>query len=253
MKEEIATTIAGLPLANLIVLGIIILCVLGFFVYLAKHFGVIQIGTFSIRKEQEGQTTMYNMNEENKDADDYLQQKLRQMTNTLRQRIVNMFASYTACAMTKRSLSSCLRYPLYESIGNNHFTKELMNERYEKYRLRILDLLKDEYVDLCSNSGETECGHNELPDWSGAKQTVEQFLDMWLLETANLVQDCARMKLETYDRYLPIYQENKDTYRATIVSACVEKNKHYIDSLERLTEHLLHDIRDREKTLPGEV
>jgi len=76
---------------------------------------------------------------------------------------------------------------------------------------------------------------------------------MWLLETANLVQDCARMKLETYDRYLPIYQENKDTYRATIVSACVEKNKHYMDSLERLTEHLLHDIRDREKTLPGEV
>jgi len=253
MKELIAEAFAGIPLPNLVVLAFIIVCVLVFFTYLAKHFGVIQIGTFSIRKEQEGQTTMYNMNEEIKDADDFVQQKLRQMTNTLRQRIVNMFSTYTACSMTRRSLSSSLRYPLYESIGNNHFTKELMSERYEKYRLRILDLLKDEYVDICSKSGVTECGHNELPDWPGAKASIEQFLDMWLLETANLVQDCAKMKLDTYGKYLPIYESNKDTYRAGIVKACITKNQHYIDSLDRLTEHLMHDIKDREKTLPGEV
>lgn len=251
MAQEIVKTFLSLPTVNLVIICftcVIALVLVG--TWLGKM-GYIQFGSFTIRKEQQGQTTMHSMNEENDDLDDYLHMKLRQMTNTFRQRIINMFSGYKNCTMTKRALSSAIRFPLYESVHNNHFTKELMPGQFEKYRQRILDSLEDEYKDICSTSDETTCGNNGLPAWKTASIIVEQLLDVWLRDTANLVQDCASQKLDIYKKYLAMYEVNKDKFRITIANACIEKNSRYVEELNRLSEKLGYEIKNREEKLPN--
>ena len=251
MTEKIAETFLALSTPNLVIVcvtAITALILIG--TWLSKA-GYIQLGSFTVRKEQQGQTTMHSMNEENDDLDDYLHMKLRQMTNTFRQRIINMFADYKNCTMTKRALSSAIRFPLYESVHNNHFTKELMPGQFEKYRQRILDSLEDEYKDICTTSDETTCGNNGLPTWKTAAIIIEQLLDVWLRDTANLVQDCSTQKLDVYKKYLAMYEESKDKYRTTIAKACVEKNSRYVEELDRLSEKLGYTIKSREEKLPS--
>lgn len=247
--QETAVKLVSMPLVNLIVLCVTVLAIFAILAYILSKAGFIQFGSFTIRKEQEGQTSMHAMDEENNDLDDFLHLRLRQMTGALRQRIINMFAGFPTCAMTKRTLSSALRYPLYESIGNNHFTKELMPGQVDKYRQRILDSLKDEYEELCYLSDEGSCENNSLPPWKSASMIIEQFLDMWLRETANLVQDCSRQKLEVYKKYLVTYGKNKDDFRVSITEACIEKNTRYIESIGILVDSLDRDIRDRDRAL----
>ena len=251
MTQGIVETVLLLPIDNLVIVcitAVIALVLVG--TWLNKA-GYIQFGSFTIRKEQQGQTTMHSMNEENDDLDDYLHMRLRQMTNTFRQRIINMFSGYKNCAMTKRALSSAIRFPLYESVHNNHFTKELMPGQFERYRQRILDALEDEYKDICSTSDETTCGNNGLPPWKTASIIVEQLLDVWLRDTANLVRDCATQKLEVYKKYLESYAENKDKFRVAITNACIEKNNRYVEELDRLSEKLGYTIKSREEKLPS--
>lgn len=249
MLKDLLSSISAAPLTNLVVVCFTVIVALVIIGALLRGANVIQLGSFTIRKEQEGQTTMHAMNEENDDLDDYLHMKLRQMTNALRQRIVNMFCEYHSCTMTKRALSSALRFPLYESVNNNHFTKELMPGYFDKYRQRILGSLEDEYKDISTSASETDCESNDLPTWRVASVIIEQLLDVWLRETANAVQDCSRQKLEVYARYLTQYEESHDKFRTSITKACIEKNTRYIEALDRLAENLDRDIKDREEKL----
>ena len=249
INGSLASSLGAIPLLNLTVICVTALLALVIIAFVLNRVGFMQFGSFTIRKEQEGQTSMHAMDEENSDLDDYLHLRLRQMTNALRQRIINMFAHFQTCAMTKRTLSSALRYPLYESIGNNHFTKELMPGQVDKYRQRILDSLKDEYEELCLMSEEGSCANNELPPWKTASVIIEQFLDMWMRETANLVQDCARQKREVYKKYLASFTKSRDGFRISIAKSCIEKNTRYIESIGILVDSLDRDIRDRDHAL----
>jgi hypothetical protein len=224
-----------MPAINFIALCFTVLIALVIIGFVLRGVGFIQIGPLTMKKNQDGQTTMHNMDEENADADDLLRARLRQMTTAARQRIVNAFCDYKVCAMTRRALASSLRFPLYESIGNNHYTKELMNERYNNYRSRMLDALEDEYVDIAlSVSHNTEClERSTLPDWDVASALVEDILDRWLLDVVRLVAECCRQKIGNYEKYLAIYKGNKDKYRSGIAETCIEKNKRYIVDLDQ--------------------
>lgn len=249
MTLEILKNLISLPILNLTVVcltAVVALVLIGTWL---NSMGYIQIGSFTLRKEQQGQTTMHSMDEENNDLDDYLHMKLRQMTNAFRQRIINMFDAYDNCTMTGRALSSAIRFPLYESVHNNHFTKELMPGQFEKYRQRILDALEDEYKDIASTSDKTTCGSNDLPPWKTASVIIEQLLDTWLRDTANLVQDCSIQKLDVYKKYLILYSENKDKFRSAITTSCIEKNNRYVEELNRLSEKLTVTIKNREEKL----
>lgn len=251
MALDVLKNLISLPVLNLTILcltAVIALVLVGTWL---SNMGYIQLGSFTIRKEQQGQTTMHSMDEENNDLDDYLHMKLRQMTNAFRQRIINMFDAYENCTMTSRALSSAIRFPLYESVHNNHFTKELMPGQFEKYRQRILDALEDEYKDIASTSDKTTCGSNDLPPWKTASIIIEQLLDVWLRDTANLVQDCSSQKLGVYKKYLAMYEVNKDKFRITIANACIEKNNRYVEELNRLSEKLGYTIKNREEKLPN--
>lgn len=246
MELSIIESVAQMPPTSLVVLCITAAYVISMVFLILRRAGVIQIGNITIRKYQEGQTAMHSMDEENADADDFLKQKLRQMTNSLRSRIVAMFSEYPMCQMTRRALTSSLRFPLYESIGNNHFTKELMPERFDDYRQRMIDALYDEYTDLRISYNDLDCSSDEMPPWETVSDNIEQFLDTWLRDVANQVKACSGQKIETYEKYMKLYESNHDTYRFNIAKNCADKNRRYIDELDRRTAQLSKDIKQRE-------
>ena len=192
---------------------------------------------------------MHNMDKENKDLDDLLKLKLRQMTNSLRMRIMNFFDMYETCDMVPSALAASLRYPLYESIGNNHYTRELMPDSFHKYRQRMLEALKDEYLHIRLQTNRTACGNNRLPEWEDVSERVEQFLDMWLRDVVSHVKDCCESKISTYKKYVEYYDANKDSYRTKITIDCIEKNERYVRELDERSIQIAQDIRQRESRL----
>jgi hypothetical protein len=244
MSNSTIATITAMSTPNFISLCLTILGALSIVALILNSLGFIQIGDVTLKRTQEGQSTMHNMDEENADADDLLKSKLRQMTNSLRKRIYGLFNMYPACTMTRRALSSSLRFPLYESIGNNHYTKELMPDKFYDYRRRMLTALEDEYTDILTSVSDVhDCNvPNDLPAWKDASTIIERFLDMWLLDVLGMVSDCSRQKIETYQKYLLVYKSCKDKYRATITEACIEKNRAYIRELEVRATSIKNDL-----------
>jgi len=238
--DTAVSSIAGMSTLNLVILCTTAIGSLIVLAFALSKAGFVQIGSLTVRKDHEGHTTMHNMDKEIADADSLLLAKLRQMTGALRKRIVNMLGVYPACAMTKRALASSLRFPLYESIGNNHYTRELMSDRYYEYRKRMLDSLEDEYMDvLLSISDSQGCPTvNGLPSWDTIKDSVQEFLDRWLLEVVIAVRDCCALKVTVYEKYLEFFTASKDEYRVGITNACITKNRRYITELEDRTSQL---------------
>jgi hypothetical protein len=248
MGTTAITALSGLPTLNFIVLCITVLGGLTIMALVLNNMGFLQVGPFTVRKNQEGQTTMHSMDEENADADDFLKARLRQMTNSLRKRIFGMFSAYPACAMTKRALSSSLRFPLYESIGNNHYTKELMPEKFYEYRRRMLASMEDEYMDILMSVSDTPgCSvQHELPAWREAQGIVEEFLDRWMLDVVVMVSDSARQKVDNYNKYLKIFKSSRDKYRVSIAQMCLAKNHAYVTELGQRADQLRSTLRQKE-------
>lgn len=247
--EGLAASMVSIPVVNLLIICGTLLTLVGLVAMFLKNMGVIQFGSFTVKKDQEGQSIMHSMNEENNDLDDLLKLKLRQMTNSLRNRITNMFSDFDSCEVVPGALAASLRYPLYESIGNNHYTKELMPTSFPGYRQRMLESLRDEYLHLRRLSGRTSCQINNLPEWDDAADRIEQFLDMWLRDLVNYVKDCSESKLLTYKKYLEYYDANKDAHRSRITKDCIEKNERYVRELDERSMQLSRDIRQREEKL----
>jgi hypothetical protein len=233
--------VANMPIQNLLVFGLIVITVLIIVVQVLTKSGLSQIGPFKIKrekdgikKEHEGQTAMHYMNEENRSTDDLMRQRIRSGTTALKTRLINSFKEYRiCCAMTRRALSSAIRFPLYESIENNHFTEELMPDHYMDYRSRILRMIQDEYMDIFYAAQETSCDQDDIHPWEEDKQVISNFLDDWLKQITIEVIKCCRQKITNYNRYLPEFEQNEDTYRIAIVKACIEKNEGYIRALEK--------------------
>jgi hypothetical protein len=251
MNASTVSSIVSMPVGNFIILCVTALGTLGMIGVILDKVGFLQVGPFTMKKNQDGQTTMHNMDNENEDADDLLKARLRQMTTALRQRVINSFGEFRICAMTRRTLASSLRFPLYESIGNNHYTKELMSDRFVSYRSRMLASLEDEYVDIAlSVSNNSDCAEpSTIPDWNIATKLVEDILDRWLLEVVRLVAECCRQKISNYEKYLAIYTGNHDKYRAGIAEACVEKNKRYITDLDQRVALIQVSLEKTEREL----
>ena len=231
---DTVASIANMPAINLVVLCVTAVSSLVILALILSRAGFIQVGSLTVRKDQEGQTTMHSMDKEIVDADSLLIAKLRQMTNALRKRIANMLGAYPACSMTKRALASSLRFPLYESIGNNHYTRELMSDRYYEYRRRMLASLEDEYTDVLLSVDDIQgCSTVDgLPAWDEIEEAVQDFLDRWLFDVVVMVKDCCTQKLDTYAKYLEIFTANKDEYRIGITNMCITKNQKYVAELE---------------------
>jgi hypothetical protein len=236
MKGNIEANLAAIPLANLIALfaGVAVLLVLAAVVTskLVKGLGIKNIGP--IKLEHQSQTTMHDMNEKIKDLDDLCGRQMRSVTDRMKIRISNIFAAMDICIPARVSVSSAIRFALYESIANNHFTTELMSDRLPAYRKRIIDTMKDEYVSLASAAKDKQCNKADLPPWDDMSGKLAECIDGWLKRIGKEVMDACDKKIAVYKKYQRGFEEAKDGYRAGICRECVEKNERYSRELKLL-------------------
>jgi hypothetical protein len=136
--------------------------------------------------------------------------------------------------MTRTALSSALRFPLYESVANNHFTTELMPDSFDEYRHRIIESLKDEYVTVYLAARETKCREDDIKLWEEAKDIIiKDIIDSWLKQICRESMRTCEKKISVYKKYLPDFETAGDDYRIKIVKGCITKNEQYITNLQR--------------------
>jgi hypothetical protein len=223
------------PLNLIIILGFIGLIIGGllFFLHRQKN---ITIGPFTLKKEQENQSTMFYMNADNADHDEQLQIRLRSQTSAMRTRLVNVFQKYNLCSIMYSALASAIRWPLYESIVNNHFTEVLSPDNIADYKKRMFGLIEDEYRNIFSASVRTPYPQDNVPDFEQVHAKLQGVFSQWLQYLISEVIRTCRQKLDTYNRYQVTFVENKDDYRGKIIAQCIEKNERYIRDLASVLE-----------------
>lgn len=236
MHGEIKADLGTMPVANMIILlaGIALLLVITaiVIVVVVRKLGIKSFGPFKV--EHDNTATMYNMNEKINDIDELCHRQMRYLTDRMKIHISNIFIEINICIPARVSISSAIRFPLYESISNNHFTTELMPERYPIYRERIIDTMKDEYVSLATSSKDEQCNRDKLPPWSEMSELLTGCIDLWLKRVSKEVMDACEKKVVIYRQYQKKFEETKDEFRITICKECIEKNERYIRELKRL-------------------
>jgi hypothetical protein len=236
MHGELTANLSTMPLSNMITLfcGIAVLLIITavVIIVIVRKIGLKSFIPF--KAEHNNTSSMYDMNEKIKDIDDLCHRQMRYATDRMKIHISNIFCKMNICVPARVSISSAIRFPMYESISNNHFTTELMPERYPIYRDRIIDTMKDEYVSIASASEDEQCTRDKLPPWEQMKDKLVECIDSWLKRIAKEVMDSCEKKISIYKTYLRQFEESEDDFRIRICKECVEKNERYIRELKRL-------------------
>lgn len=231
---EVEANLSTIPFGNLALLlgGIAVLLILVsvIFFYLIKRLGIKKLGNIQI--EHYGQSELYRMNEEKDTADDICRRAMRAVTANIKLYINNVFSNIKICPMARITIASNIRFPLFESVSNNHFTTELMPDHFEAYRSRIIELIKDEYVSLSSFSKEIKCSHEQFPPWENVQTQLLECLDVWIKRIAREVYRTCEKKVMIYKKYYKQFFDAKDEYRARIAQKMYEKNERYIEVLK---------------------
>jgi hypothetical protein len=233
---EINANLNTMPVANMIVLfggfAILLIVTAVIVVIVVRKLGIKSFGPFKL--EHNNTSSMYDMNEKIKDIDDICHRQMRYATNRMERHISNIFTELKICIPARVSISSVIRFPLYESISNNHFTVELMPDRYPIYRKRIIDTMKDEYISLATANKEEKCDGDKLPEWDVMSEKIMECIDLWLKRISVEIMDACEKKIIVYKSYLSGFEETKDSFRTDICKKCIEKNERYIRELKRL-------------------
>jgi len=236
MHGEVKADLGTMPAENMIILfvgfAVLLIITAVVIVVIVRKLGIKSFGPFKM--EHDNSSTMYDMNEKIKDLDDLCHRQMRSVTDRQKIHISNIFTEMNICIPARVSISSAIRFPLYESIANNHFTVELMPDRYPVYRERIIETMRDEYVSLATASKDEQCGRDRLPPWEQVSDLLKGCVDAWLKRIAKEVMDICEKKIIVYKYYLRIFEESKDSFRAGICKECIEKNERYIRELKRL-------------------
>jgi len=235
MTGQINADLAAMPLWNMIVLlcGVALLLIIAgiVIVTVVRKLGIQSFGPF--KREHDNNTSMHDMDEKIKDFDDHCHRQMRYITDRMKIHISNILDQLNICIPARVSISSAIRFPLYESIANNHFTVELMPDRFQVYRDRIIENMKDEY-DSIAGSNDTQCSRDKLPPWDQMSSQIIGCIDMWLKHVSREVMDCCGRKITVYKNYLRGFEKSDDEFRTTICKDCIEKNERYVRELKRL-------------------
>jgi hypothetical protein len=226
MTGAIEANLVTMPESNLIIIFTGVACLLVIAAFIMKWLGIMSVGP--IKREQQNQTIVYQMNEENYEHDELLRSRLRDYTDEMRVALVNSFEDLSIDDIVRRALSSAIRFPMYKSINNNHFTKVLMPDKRQAYEDRIIRQLKTEYIDLYNASKRT--GRNGLPSWeNGAEKIILSYFRDWINNTLREVSETCADKIRTYKDYR---QQIKSGHWLSIIDMCIAKNEDYISKLQ---------------------
>jgi len=235
MQGQINADLSTMPFKNMALLfgGAALLIIIAgiVIVTVAQKLRIKSFGPFKM--EHNNTSALYDMNEKIKDFDDHCHRQMRYITDRMKIHIANILDQLNICIPARVSISSAIRFPLYESIANNHFTVELMPDRYQIYRGRIIDNMRDEYESI-SGSKDTQCNRDRLPPWDEMSNQIIGCIDLWLKRVSKEVMDCCEKKITVYKNYLRSFEKTDDDFRTNICKDCIEKNERYVRELKRL-------------------
>ncbi len=203
-------TFIHLPVVNIVVICLGAALLLFVATFALKKLNVRSIGP--IQLEHESATTMYHLNSENTNCDAACLNRLRAVTNDMRLRLSTIFLQDTICPLGRITINNALRNPLYESVNNNHFTRELMPDHFASFHARIIDKIKYEYVSIAIAT-KGQCQENMPRDWEEVELCLLDFVNQWILLVCREVQICCEQKIENYVKYAIAFEKAKDAYR----------------------------------------
>lgn len=236
MHGEITADLTAMPVSNLITLlvGFALLLVIAasVIIVIVRKLGIKNFGP--IQMEHNNTATMYEMNDKIRDIDDVCHKQMHYVTDKIKIHISNIFVDVKVCVPTRISISSVIRFPLYESVSNNHFTSELMPEHYPMYRRRIIENMRDEYISLLGASKHNHCSRDVLPPWEETCGQLVECVDLWLGRVGKIVMDACESKVAVYSEFMKQFELSKDSFRAGICRECIDKNERYIRELKRI-------------------
>jgi hypothetical protein len=236
MHGEMKADFTAMPVSNMIVLlgGVAVLLIIAgiLIVFIVRKLGIKSFGPFEM--EHDNIATMYEMNEKIRSIDDICHRQMRYITDKMKNHISNIFVKVNVCIPTRVSISSVIRFPLFESIANNHFTTELMPERLPQYRGRIIENMSDEYISLANASRDKRCVSDGLPPWEEMSGELTGCIDLWIKRISKEVMDACEKKIAVYKDFLRGFEGSKDNFRGDICKECIEKNERYVRELKHL-------------------
>jgi hypothetical protein len=238
--NDLFTSVGGLTIGQMLVIGIFALLAIPIIVVSAylfiKKLNIKKIGPIERLEEQQKQffdeqqrrneirnlsmSEQHFMDEENKENDEHLKERCQERTINMRIFLQNELSSLIENPLAVSAICVHFRATFSNAIIKNHFTKELSPERYAKYRERILNELKAEYVNLFLRS------ENQLPGIDLIIPVIERFLDSWLSMVKDEVCATCREKIGVYERYKSKFEETPNL--KDIVEWCIKKNQDYI-------------------------
>jgi hypothetical protein len=160
------------------------------------------------------------MDDENEKNDDHLKERCQERTINMRLFFQNELAKIIDEPLAVSAVCVHFRSTFSNAIIKNHFTRELAPERFAKYRDRILNELKAEYVNLFLHSS------NRIPGIETALPIMETFLNSWLSMIKDEVSVTCLEKINVYERYKQKFSETPELKE--IVEWCIKKNQDYI-------------------------
>jgi hypothetical protein len=237
-QAAVDVNFSTIPLSNIVALGVVGIAafavIIAGCVWAAKTLNIKKIGSIDILEETKKVYENYNhmtscqhfMDDEIHDVDDALRIRLQELTQSVELHTMNVLRQFLKSGILQESLAAHFSLVLTASVIKNHFTKELMPDRYKAYRERITTQFEDRYLDAYSRVMDAETG---MPSWGKVGGALIGIVDNWLGHTKEAVRGACGDKIDIYSRYAQRFKD--DEYRTGIVNECIEKNKKYIANL----------------------
>ena len=165
-----------------------------------------------------------------------------ELANKLRRTLNIKLNKQVGCSGTRRSLASCLRYPLWEASRKNNFKQLLRPENIKHYIDKLLRDVTEEYNAFaieksawCANDNTLKC-----PDLPPLDETIkilkDEMITKWAMPIREKTIETCEKKSKLYKQFIPLYKDLGDDVRVLVCEHCIEKNEGHIKSLKRTPE-----------------
>jgi hypothetical protein len=239
--NEIAHDILTAENDNLIIaiVGIIVLVVVVTIAVMAivKFLRIKKIGPVVMSEQQalfEKQTNFiacqHFMDDEIHDIDDFVRSECQSVVQSLELHIMGILRKYLTVGLLQESLTAHMSLLFTFSVIKNHFTKELMPDRFTHYREKLIMQIKDRYSNTQARLQSGDETENQLPEWKDVEGMFLEIIDYWLWKLYDIVNQACVDKIEVYNRYLIRFQGSE--HHLNICNECIKKNQNYIEGLK---------------------
>jgi hypothetical protein len=212
---------------------IILTAVVVLSVWAIKKLGIKRLGPVQMLEEQKKENDQHN---KSISCLHYMDEEIDAIDNDLRTECHQIILEYSAHMkvalreissdnIMRDNLAANLKVILSGSVIRNHYTRELMPERFQQYRTRYLGQIEDFYRNLCAFNE-----NHALRPWEETRKVFEAILDEWIVRVKVAVSESCEEKIDVYERYKKRFNETDPWY--TVAEERRARNAGYIAMLK---------------------